>query len=170
MLARNEIIFKWLLYTLAALACLWVQTALLQRITVWGVIPFLYPLIATIPATYEGPLAGSIFALVVGVICDSLLPDAFPCLYTLIFPLAGMCAGLLSRSLLPAGFICSFTVTAAAFLFTDTFRCFLLWINRKAAWGGGFSVMAWEFLITAPLLIPMTVLFRAVHRKAHEND
>lgn len=170
MLARNEIIFKWLLYALAAVLCIWVQTALLQRITIWGVIPFLYPLLATIPATYEGPLAGSVFALIVGVICDSLLPGAFPCLYTLVFPLAGLCAGLLSHSLLPAGFICSLSAAAAAFFLTDTFRCFLLWIDRKAAWGAGFSVMAREFLITAPLVIPVTVLFRAVHRKAHEND
>ena len=115
MLARNEIIFKWLLYALAAVLCIWVQTALLQRITIWGVIPFLYPLLATIPATYEGPLAGSVFALIVGVICDSLLPGAFPCLYTLVFPLAGLCAGLLSHSLLPAGFICSLSAAAAAF-------------------------------------------------------
>ena len=170
MLARNETIFKWLLYALAGVLCLWVQTALLQRITLWGVIPFLYPLLATIPATFEGPLAGTVFALAVGVTCDLLLPDAFPCLYTLVFPLAGLCAGLLSRSLLPAGFFCSLSAAAAAFFFTDTFRCFLLWIDRKAAWGAGFSVMAREFLITAPLLIPMTALFRAVCRKAHEND
>lgn len=170
MLARNETIFKWLLYALAGLLCLWVQTALLQRVTIWGVIPFLYPLLATIPATYEGPLNGSVFALAVGVVCDSLLPDAFPCLYTLLFPLAGIIAGLLSRSLLPAGWICSLTSGAAAFLLTDIFRCLLLWIDRKAAWGAGCSVMVREFLITAPLAIPMTMLFRAVHRKAHEND
>jgi len=74
------------------------------------------------------------------------------------------------HSLLPAGCVCSLSAAAAAFFLTDTFRCFLLWIDRKAAWSAGFSVMAREFLITAPLVIPMTVLFRIVHRKAHEND
>ena len=55
MIARNEIIFKWLLYATATAACLLVQTGPLQRLEFWGVIPFLYPLLAAIPATYEGP-------------------------------------------------------------------------------------------------------------------
>ena len=49
MLARNEIIFKWALYALAAVLCLFVQGALLQRVTIWGVIPFIFPLTAARP-------------------------------------------------------------------------------------------------------------------------
>ena len=49
MLARNETIFKWFLYAAAAAACLAAQGAVLQRITLWGVIPFLCPLLAAIP-------------------------------------------------------------------------------------------------------------------------
>ena len=165
MLARNKTIIKWLLYTAAAVLCFWVQSAILQRITIWGVLPFLYPLLAVIPATYEGSLFGTSFALLVGVLCDLLLPDAFPCLYTLIFPLVGLCSGLLSRSLLPTGFLCSVAGAAAAFFMTDLFRCLLLWFSQKAAWGTGLSVMVREFFITLPLVVPMTLLFRAVHRK-----
>ena len=94
MLARNETIFKWVLYAAAALLCFFIQGAVLQRITVWGVIPFLYPALAAIPATYEGPVSGTVFALCVGVVCDLLLPASSPCLYTLAFPLAGLCAGI----------------------------------------------------------------------------
>ena len=43
MLARSATIFKWTLYTLAGLVWAVVQAAFLQRVTVWGVIPFLYP-------------------------------------------------------------------------------------------------------------------------------
>ena len=111
MIARNETILKWSLYAAATALCLLVQGGLLQRLVFWGVIPFLYPLLAAIPATYEGPLAGSIFALTVGMVCDLLLPGPMPCLYTLIFPLAGLCAGLLSQSWLPAGFLCSFVLS-----------------------------------------------------------
>ena len=116
MLARNKLIVKWSLYGAAALVCLLVEGALLQRITIWGVIPFLYPLLAAIPATRESPAAGAAFALCVGVVCDLLLPGAVPCLYTLVFPLAGLCAGLLAQSVLPAGYLCSLAGTAAAFL------------------------------------------------------
>ena len=107
MIARNETIFKWSLYAAATALCLLVQTGLLQRLEFWGVIPFLYPLLAAIPATFQGPLAGTIFSLCVGLVCDLLLPGPIPCLYTLVFPLAGLCAGLLSQSWLPAGFLCS---------------------------------------------------------------
>lgn len=55
MLARNEIMIKWSLYAAAAALCLLAQGAIFQRITLWGVIPFLYPLLAVIPATYESP-------------------------------------------------------------------------------------------------------------------
>ncbi len=65
MLARNETIFKWSLYAAAALLCLTVQGVLLQRLTLWGVIPFICPLLAAIPATWESPTAGTIFSLAV---------------------------------------------------------------------------------------------------------
>lgn len=75
MIARNETIFKWLLYAGATALCLLIQTGLLQRLEFWGVIPFLYPLLAAIPSTYEGPLAG----LCAGLLSQSLLPAGFLC-------------------------------------------------------------------------------------------
>lgn len=170
MLARNDTIIKWLLYTAAAALCLFVQTALLQRVTIWGVIPFIYPLAAVIPATYEDIVPGTAFALAAGVVCDLLLPEAFPCLYTLIFPIAGLAAGLLSRSVLPAGIFCSLAAGFSAFLLTDLFRCVLLALSGHAAWGAGLSVMLREFLVTLPSIFPVTALFSAVHRKVHAND
>lgn len=165
MIARNETIFKWSLYAAATVLCLLVQGGLLQRLVFWGVIPFLYPLLAAIPATYEGPLAGTVFALAVGLVCDLLLPGPVPCLYTLIFPLVGLCAGLLSQSWLPAGFLCSFVSAAAAFLLTDGFRCLLLWMRGSAAWRAGALLTLREFCVTAPLVIPLTLLYRAVFRR-----
>ena len=78
MIARNETIFKWLLYAAATALCFLLQGGLLQRLEFWEVIPFLYPFLAAIPATFEGPLAGSIFSLAVGLVCDLLLPSPIP--------------------------------------------------------------------------------------------
>ena len=91
MLARNETILKWALYAAVSLLFVFVQGAALQRLSLFGVIPFVYPLLAAIPATYEGSVPGTAFALAVGVFCDLLLPAPLPCFYTLIFPLAGLC-------------------------------------------------------------------------------
>lgn len=170
MLARNETILKWTLYAAAAALCFLVQGFALQGIRLLGVIPFVYPLVAAIPATYEGPLAGSFFALGVGVACDLLLPAPLPCFYTLIFPLAGLCGGLLAQSLIRAGFLCSLTAAAAAFFLTDGFHLFLLAISARPAWAAGAGLFLRELAVTAVLTVPVTVLFRAVYRKTHVYD
>ena len=164
MIARNETIFKWALYAAATALCLLIQGGLLQRLEFWGVIPFLYP------ATFEGPLPGTIFSLCVGVVCDLLLPGPIPCLFTLIFPLIGLCAGLLSQSWLPAGFLCSLVSAAAAFLLTDSFRCLILWMRGRAAWEAGALVMVREFCVAAPFIIPLTLLYHAVFRRTQLDD
>ena len=61
MLARSATIIKWVLYALAGLACTVVQAAVLQRVTLWGVIPFLYHRIAALPPPFEGPAAGPVY-------------------------------------------------------------------------------------------------------------
>ena len=170
MLARNEIIFKWLIYTAATAVCFLAQGAFCQRIPLWGVIPFLYPMLAAIPATFEAPVPATVFALCVGVVCDILLPGAMPCLYTLVFPVIALCASLLAQHLMPAGLLCSLLVSALAFLLTDLFRCFILAVNGVSPWGTGLSIMLREFLVTAPLLIPVTLLYRTVYRRTHIYD
>ena len=112
----------------------------------------------------------SIFSLCVGLVSDLLLPGPVPCLYTLIFPLAGLCAGLLSQSWLPAGFLCSLVSAAAAFLLTDSFRCLILWMRGRAAWEAGALVMVREFCVAAPFIIPLTLLYHAVFRRTQLDD
>lgn len=170
MIARNEIIFKWTLYAAVTALCLFIQGGLLQRLEFWGVLPFLYPLLAAIPATFEGPLAGSVFSLLLGVVCDLLLPGPIPCLFTLIFPLAGLCAGLISQSWLPAGFLCSLVSSLIAFALTDGFRCLLLWMQGHAAWEAGALLSIREFCVAAPFIIPLTLLYRSVFRKTRLDD
>ncbi|MBE6995420.1 MAG: hypothetical protein E7429_01615 [Ruminococcaceae bacterium] len=167
---RNETLFKWSLYGAAAALCIAVQMALLQRITIWGVIPFVYPLLAVIPATYEGPKAGTVFALVVGVVSDLLLPASLPCLYTLIFPVAGLFSALLAQSVLRSGYLCSLTGSVLAFLLTDGFSCLLLWLKGTPAWAAGGFVLLRETCISLPLAFPVTALFAAVHRRVHFYD
>ncbi len=138
---------------------------MLQRVEIWGVIPFIYPLLAAVPATYEGAVPGTIFAMGVGILCDQLLPGPIPCLYTLIFPLVGLFSALLSKSVLRAGFLCSFAASAIAFFLTDGFRCIILWMQSKAAWEAGMDVMVREFWVTLPLAVPVTVVYRKIFRR-----
>lgn len=170
MLARSDTIIKWILYTLAGLVWAVVQAAVLQRFTLWGVIPFLYPLIAAIPATFEGPTAGTVYALAAGVLCDLLLPSPIPCFYTLIFPLVGLAAGLLSQSLIPAGYLCSAAAALPAYLLTGGFHCIVLWATGHAAWAAGMSVTLRELCASLLWSLPMTWLFRKVFLHVHIDD
>lgn len=170
MLARSATIFKWTLYTLAGLVWAVVQAAFLQRVTIWGVIPFLYPLIAALPATFEGPAAGTVYALACGVFCDLLLPSSIPCFYTLILPLVGLAAGLLSQSLIPAGYLCSAAAALPAYLLTGIFHCIVLWAQGHPAWGAAMSVTLRELCVSLLWSLPMTWLFRRVYLCVHVDD
>ena len=170
MLARSATIFKWTLYTLAGLVWAVVQAAFLQRVTIWGVIPFLYPLIAALPATFEGPAAGTVYALACGVFCDLLLPSSIPCFYTLILPLVGLAAGLLSQSLIPAGYLCSAAAALPAYLLTGIFHCIVLWAQGHPACGAAMSVTLRELCASLLWSLPMTWLFRRVYLRVHVDD
>ena len=170
MLARSATIIKWVLYALAGLACTVVQAAVLQRFTLWGVIPFLYPLIAALPATFEGPAAGTVYALAAGVLCDLLLPSPIPCFYTLILPLVGLAAGLLSQSLIPAGYLCSAAAALPAYLLTGIFHCIVLWAQGHPVWGAAMSVTLRELCVSLLWSLPMTWLFRRVYLRVHVDD
>lgn len=170
MLARSATVFKWTLYALAGLLWAAIQAAVLRRITLWGVIPFLYPLIAAIPATLEGPVSGTVYALCTGVLCDLLLPASIPCFYTLIFPLVGLVSGLLSRSLIPAGCLCSAAAALPAYLLTGLLHCLVFWVQGRAAWTAGLSVSLRELIVSLPWTVPMTLLFLRVYRRVHADD
>lgn len=169
MLARNEVILKWALYAAVTALCFLVQ-GLLQHMTIWGVIPFLYPMLAAIAATFEAPAPSTVFALCIGIACDTLLPGPIPCFYTLVFPVVGLLCALLAQSILPSGFLCSCTGSVLAFFLTDLFHCLILWVSGQSAWRSGAFLMLRELCVTLPLLFPVTVLYRAVHRKVHMYD
>ena len=170
MLARSATIFKWSLYAGATLVFFLLQGALLQRISLWGVIPFVFPILVAVVGMYEGPLPGSVYGLTVGVLCDLLLPAFIPCFYTLVFPAVGLCAALVSQNLLPAGFLCAAVISVTGFFFTDLFHCFLLWARGQNAWAAGARLFAQEVGVSILLIIPVVLLFSAVFRRTHLDD
>ena len=122
------------------------------------------------PATFEGPAAGTVYALACGVFCDLLLPSPIPCFYTLILPLVGLAAGLLSQSLIPAGYLCSAAAALPAYLLTGIFHCIVLWAQGHPAWGAAMSVTLRELCASLLWSLPMTWLFRRVYLRVHVDD
>ena len=165
MLVRNEVIFKWFLYALAAVLCLFVQTALLQRIHVWGVIPFLYPLLPAIVAMYEGRRRGPVFALALGVVCDAMLHGPLQGFFTILFPAVALFAAVMGENFLSPGFFCCLFVSAAALLATGGMRILVQILS-----GGGYlalmaRITVGETLLTLPAMLVVMPLYRTIHRR-----
>ena len=53
MVARSELILRWSVYGAAGLLVCLVQGLILQRLDLWGVMPFLYPALAAMVAVWE---------------------------------------------------------------------------------------------------------------------
>ena len=171
MLVTTVSVKKWFLYTFLTLLFMALQGIFLHRIHIWGVLPFIYPCLAAVPATFESPNFATAFSLFLGVICDLLLPEPFPCFYTLTFPLTALVASLISKNLLPAGILCSYAVCVWAFAFHGFFHCFLFMSGGRPAWAQGMFLTLREFVVTVPLFAPlMTPFYRfaANHSRAEE--
>ena len=107
---------KWTAYALACLLLLFGHELTLAHLRVWGIAPFLPPLLPAVLASMEDRLEGFVFALAFGVLCDLALTAPLPCLYTIAFPLTALLAALIARSVLQPGILCSLAVSTAAFV------------------------------------------------------
>ena len=171
MLGRTEIIFKWLLYAAGVLICWILHGVALQFLNIFGVMPFIFPMLAAVIAMYEGPFSGSICALVMGILCDLTISVPIPCFYTLVFPVIGMLAGLIAKNWLPMSFWCAAILSLLAFTLTDSFHFLLLVLK-----GGGHAAQAAidlacrETGASMPFLIPVYFVFRRIYEICHVYD
>ena len=158
------------MYALASLLCCMVQGLVLQRLLFFGAFPFLYPVLAAVLSTLEGPLPGTVYSLVLGVFCDLVLPEPIPCLYTLVFPLAGLVAALIAQSWIKRGFLCALVASAFAMVMTDLLQILILLFQNKSFWPAAPELMLKETALTLPFVIPVYLLLAAVYRRCHRYD
>ena len=171
MLGRTEILLKWLLYAAGVLICWMLHGVALQFLDIFGVMPFIFPMLAAVIAMYEGPFSGSIFSLVLGVVCDLTIAAPIPCFYTLVFPIIGMLAGLVSKNWIPMSFLCACLLSLLAFVLTDSFHCLLLALTgSRHAMAAAFSLAIRETGASLPFLVPVFFVFRRIHEICHVYD
>lgn len=164
MLPKSYIIAKWTVYSLATLLLFGVQFLLLDHVTLWGVHPFLYPILPALAAMYEGLRRGSTFALSVGLVCDLLLQGPFPGFYAIVFTLAAILSAQIAEFLLAPGWLCGFVVS-----FVSMFLCGfgrILAAFFRAGGGAGFYpiLMAAEGLKETAVTLPWVLLALPIYR------
>lgn len=162
---KSYIIWKWTVYSLATLALFALQYLVLNQIEVWGLRPFLYPMLPAVVSSFEGLRRGSTFSLCLGVVCDVLLVGPFEGFFTLTFAVIGLLSGLIGESALPSGWLCGLLVSAMSLLLTGGGRILVQFLS-----GGGYlalmgQITLQETLLTLPALIAVLPLYRHVFRK-----
>ena len=165
MLPKSYIIAKWTVYTLATLLMAALQHLLLDRISLWGVTPFIYPMLPALVASYEGLHRGSKFALVTGILCDLLIAGPFEGFYTVIFTLIGILAALIGENLLSPGWLCGFSVAAMGLGLVNVSRLLLYFLSGSLhpLLMGRIALM--EIVITLPVLLVALPIYRWIHSR-----
>ena len=171
MVARSELILRWSVYGGAGLLVCLVQGLILQRLDLWGVMPFLYPALAAMVAIWEGAVPRrAVYALCLGALCDLALPGSVPCFYTVTLPLAAILAGLLTREWLSSHLLSALAASALSYLVTGLLHAGVLAVTGHGAFVTAMAVAGKEFLITLPALPLLYLLLRFLHGKTHLYD
>lgn len=163
MMPKSYLVLKWTVYSLATLLLFALQYLVLDHIQVWGLTPFLYPMLPAVAASFEGLRRGSTFALAVGVVCDLLLPGPFEGFYAIAFTLTALIAALIAENLLSPGFLCGLAVSAMSLLLTGGLRILVQFLSGGGYLGLMFRMVLIESLITLPALVVVVPLYRLIH-------
>ena len=154
---------KWTFYALATLLLCFFKRVLLGSVTVWGVLPFLPPVLLAVVASFEQPKAAVLSGIVFGTLCDLVLPASFPCLYTLAFTLAALFTSTVMSSLLQQGFARALVSSVLTFAVADLFQS-LAMLTRGAALPAMLYLFARETLVSCALLLPSYPVLHAIRR------
>lgn len=164
-MTRRMTTLKWVFYALWTLAFLLVQQLVFPYLRIAGVHPFILPSLAAIAASFEGKREGPVYALVLGLVCDTLFTGAFPCFYAVVLTLSALLAGQAARRLIMPGAVCSLAVSAGALLLTDLFNAVAFTYSHGTPPGEAMWLTAREILLSLPFAMLVHLVFSRVHRR-----
>ena len=165
MLPKSYIIAKWSIYGLATLLLAGLQHVVLNHVSLWGVTPFLYPILCALVSSYEGLQRGSKFSLVMGVLCDLLILGPFDGFYTITFTLIGIFAALIGENLLSPGWLCGFTVSSMGMVLVNLARLLMYLLSGNLHPLLMCRIALIEILITLPMLLPALPVYRWIYSR-----
>lgn len=164
-MTRRMTTLKWVFYALWTLVFLLVQQLVFHYLRIAGVHPFILPSLAAIAASFEGKREGPVYALVLGLVCDTLFTGAFPCFYAVVLTLSALLAGQAARRLIMPGAVCSLAVSAGALLLTDLFNAVAFTYSHGTPPGEAMWLTAREILLSLPFAMLVHLVFSRVHRR-----
>ena len=163
-MTRRDQLHKWFFYALG-LFLVWVLDAyVLNRLTLFGVIPMLLPLAVVSVAVLEGAYAGAGFGLAVGLLWELSYPGGFG---GLVFgmTLAGMLLGAAAQYVLSQSFPSYVLCCAALLALLDLLRVLSALLNDAASLPVLLQTAGGECLLSLVWSPLVWLLFRAVFRR-----
>ncbi len=162
---KSYVAFKWSVYALATLLLFALQSVVLNHVRALGVTPFIYPMLPALVAMYEGQEKGSIFALVLGIVCDLFFYGPFEGFFAIAFVILALLSAAVAKNLRSTGFLGGVFIAALALLLTGLMR-----VAVQALTGGPYiEIVAWTAAVEAAVSLPAVAaalpVYRAIHRK-----
>ena len=164
MITQREKALKWSVTFLCALMLAFLHSLTFSRLSLWGVAPFLPPIIIAAVCSIENDLGSIIFSLIFGILCDLSLGGLFPCLYTVSFFLCALLILILGHSVLQPGFFCALISAVVAFFLPALFSAVVLLSAGNASFAACVSLFLRELLVSLPLLLLCFTVFHALHK------
>lgn len=158
----REVTYKWIAYALCIALLLFLRSFFIPALTIWGVMPFLPPLLLAAVASLENTRGAVIFGLAFGVFCDLLFNAPFPCLYTLAFTVAALLSALLSQRFLQTGFLCALVVSILTFSVVAVLNMLAIGFHSQVEILAMLSLYARELLVSLlflPICYPLLSFF-----------
>lgn len=160
-MTSRETLFKWTAYALCAAVLLFLRALLLGELTVWGVLPFLPPVILACVASLEESPSAAVFGIAFGAFCDLVFPAPLPCLYTLAFTVSAVLTAILAKSVIQGGFLRALAGTLLTFILLALLN--MLALPARGNLPAMVSLAAREMLVSCLLLVCYP-LFAAIRR------
>lgn len=148
-MARRLVVIRWSFFSAATLLILFLQSQLLSRITIWGVSPVVIVCMAAIAATLEPPRHGALFALLLGMVADTLFAAPIVCFYVLLCVAVTGLSVLVARHLIVPGIRCSLVCCLGALVLSGAV-CVIVMLHRGAPLNAALSLMLREAIVSLP--------------------
>lgn len=166
-MSRRDLTIKWLLYAALTLPFLIIQQYLLNPLEIFGVHPFIIPLLGAMAAIFESRGESAFFSASLGILCDLLMPSVIPCFYTVSFLATAFLVGLLVGRVIMPGFLCAFICSAIASVINGLLYLFFLSYTVDFAFWGGLALVALELALSLPAAVVLFPLYRWLYRGIH---
>lgn len=161
-MVKREELFKWIAYIMCNAVLLFLCSLSPNALKLWGVLPFLPPVLLACVASLEDLRPATIYGLIFGVFCDLSLSAPFPCLYTISFTVSALFTAYLASTVFQNYFLRIFSGTVLTFFLTDLLCMLALAVTGSTAFFPMLSLAARETAASLPLLAvyPLFVLIR----------